>query len=80
MTFSTRNDQIPESEGLPRDPFRTAGNIFILLGVSVWVVYAFLRWGLGWSLPLKTFVMVHLSGVVPGSILRHWPFLNGRFR
>ena len=80
MTFSTRNDHPSEPDGRPRDPFRTAGNIFILLGVSVWAVYAVVRWGLGWSLPLKTFVEFHLLGVVPGSILRHWRFFTGWFR
>ena len=80
MTPSPRNEQPFHLPPTPRDPFKTAGNVLILLGVSVWCVYAVLRWGLGWDLTLERFLTLHLLGVIPGSILRHWHRVRGWFR
>jgi len=71
MISSQRNEQNSGSSPKPRDSFKTAGSVLILLGVCVWAVYAVLRWGLGWELSLEGFLTFHLLGVIPGSILRH---------
>lgn len=47
------------------------GTVLVLLGVSVWIVYAVLRWGLGLDVDVSDALPFHLAGVVPGSLLRH---------
>ena len=60
-----------QGSGIAQDRFRTAGTILIFLGVMVWAVYAVLRWGFGHDLSTERFIVFHLCGVVPGSVLRH---------
>lgn len=49
----------------------TLGNVLIGLGVAVWVAYALARWGFGQEVTVRQFLPFHLSGVIPGALLRH---------
>ncbi|MFV9689762.1 MAG: hypothetical protein ACNY01_02210 [Desulfobacteria bacterium] len=63
-----------------RDILNTSGTIFLIAGVAVWVVYAFVRWGMGWNVTGRQFLPYHLAGVIPGMILRRRRFLRGIVR
>ena len=62
------------------DNLTTLGNVLIGLGVAVWGVYALFRWGLGWEVSVSQFLPFHLSGVIPGAMLRHWKLLGKVFK
>lgn len=47
----------------------TLGRILIVLGVLMWVPYGILKYGLGLDVPVFPFLILHLSGVIPGAIL-----------
>jgi hypothetical protein len=49
---------------------RKTGTILIVLGVCVWVVYAVMRTILEMNVSSGVFLVFHLAGVVPGSLLR----------
>ncbi len=53
-----------------KDLLKILGTILLVLGVAVWGVYAVLRFGLGWDVTARQFLLYHLAGVVPGVILR----------
>ena len=59
-----------------RDLWRVVGNILLVLGVAVWVLYAVLRFGAGWNVTAGQFLPFHLAGVVPGAILRRHRFFK----
>ncbi len=61
--------------GRDKDLLTTTGSILVALGVAVWGVYAFQRWGLGWDVTGRQFLPYHLAGVIPGMILRRRSFL-----
>jgi hypothetical protein len=68
-------------EDLPKGTrMEWAGTILVILGVAVWGVYAVLRWGFGHNPAGYHFVVFHLMGVIPGSILRHWRRIRRLFR
>jgi hypothetical protein len=46
--------------------------MLILLGVLAWVPYALTRYLLGWEVPVLPFLVAHLCGVIPGSLLSRW--------
>lgn len=48
---------------------KTLGRILIILGVLMWVPYGVLKYGLGQEIPVLPFLILHLSGVIPGAIL-----------
>ena len=56
---------------------KVVGTILLLIGVSVWAVYAVLRFGIGWDVTVRQFLPYHLVGVVPGMILRRHRFVRG---
>jgi len=58
----------------------TVGAILVVLGVLVWVVYAILRWGLDQDVTVRQFLLFHLAGVIPGSVLRRWRLIRRLFR
>ena len=51
---------------------RRLGEVLILLGVAAWVPY-FLLGGEDEGLAVGPFLAAHLSGVIPGSVLRYTP-------
>jgi len=63
-----------------KDLLKILGTILLFLGVAVWGVYAVLRFGLGWDVTGRQFLLYHLAGVVPGVILRRHSFLIGLVR
>jgi hypothetical protein len=48
---------------------RRTGRILIAIGVLAWLPYVILKYVAGFDVPVVPFLAVHLSGVVPGSIL-----------
>ena len=50
------------------------GNILIVVGVSIWVLYGLARWQFEYAWPVMPFLVVHLIFVVPGAFLagRGW--------
>ncbi|MDY6951127.1 MAG: hypothetical protein SWE60_06430 [Thermodesulfobacteriota bacterium] len=63
-----------------RDVWRVVGNILLILGVGVWVLYAVLRFGAAWDVTAGQFLPFHLAGVVPGAILRRHQFFRTALR
>lgn len=59
-----------------RDLLRISGTILVTLGVAVWGVYAVVRFGFGWDVTARDFLPYHLTGVVPGVILRRHRFFR----
>jgi hypothetical protein len=53
-----------------KDLFRKTGTVLIILGVSVWGVYAVLHYVLDIDVSSRDFLAFHLAGVVPGALLR----------
>ena len=47
----------------------------IVVGVAVWIPYFALKFLLGREPSIDLFLAVHLSGVVPGALLRRWDLI-----
>jgi hypothetical protein len=47
------------------------GTILFYVGGFVWVVYAIVRYLLGWDVTLRQFLPYHLLAVIPGILLKH---------
>lgn len=45
------------------------GRVLIFMGVSAWIPYGVLVYIMGRETNVAPFLMVHLSGVIPGAIL-----------
>lgn len=60
-----------------KDSIRTLGTVLVVAGVAVWVVYAIVRYLLGWDVTGRQFLPYHLVGVVPGAVLRRHRFFRG---
>ncbi|MBI2847091.1 MAG: hypothetical protein HYX82_04330 [Chloroflexi bacterium] len=58
----------------------TLGTWLIFVGVLAWVPYAILKWMMGLHPPVLPFLAVHLSGVIPGFILKRYTLLAGIMR
>jgi hypothetical protein len=52
------------------DLLRNMGTVLIILGVSVWAIYAVLHYILEINVSSRDFLAFHLAGVVPGALLR----------
>jgi hypothetical protein len=59
-----------------RDWKRTIGTLLVIIGVTVWVVYAIERYFLSMDVHPWQFLPYHLAGVIPGSLLRHHRFFK----
>jgi hypothetical protein len=46
------------------------GNVLFLIGGAVWVVYAVVKYLLGWDVNLRQFLPYHLVAVIPGVLLK----------
>ena len=60
-----------------RDWIRTIGTGLVIMGVSVWGVYAIERYLLKMDVYSLHFLAYHLAGVIPGTLLRHHKFFAG---
>ncbi len=47
---------------------KTIGRVFILLGISMWIPYAMLKFSDA-DVTAMPFLALHLAGVIPGAIL-----------
>ena len=56
------------------------GNVLFYIGGFVWVVYAVLKYLLGWDVNLRQFLPYHLVAVIPGVLLKRCSgFITRRF-
>jgi hypothetical protein len=47
------------------------GMVLFYIGGLVWVVYAVVKFLLGWDVNIRQFLPYHLAAVIPGIILKH---------
>lgn len=47
------------------------GDVMFYLGGAVWVVYAVVKYGLGWDVTIRQFLPFHLGAIIPGVLFRH---------
>ncbi|MFZ4855019.1 MAG: hypothetical protein ACOYL3_01360 [Desulfuromonadaceae bacterium] len=55
------------------------GTILFYLGGVVWIVYAVVRYVLGWDVTIRQFLPYHLAAVIPGIVLKHGYGLYERY-
>jgi hypothetical protein len=56
------------------------GNVLFYIGGFVWVVYAVVKYLLGWDVSLRQFLPYHLVAVIPGVLLKRCSgFIAGFF-
>jgi hypothetical protein len=66
---------------LPKKKFlHTAGHILILLGISVWVPYLYLKLVMGQAVEVMNYLPFHLTGVLGGVFLHVLSYLIERYR
>jgi hypothetical protein len=58
----------------------TLGNILLLMGLAAWVTYYVLKFLTPLDPPFAIFLAWHLSGVIPGAMLRGKGRLKSLFR
>lgn len=54
------------------DWVRRLGTILIIIGVSLWGVYAIGKYLLGWQITDRDFLPYHLAVIIPGMILKYY--------
>lgn len=47
-----------------------AGTVLFYLGGAVWLLYATVKYLLGWDVSLRQFLPYHLAAVIPGVLLK----------
>jgi hypothetical protein len=62
-----------------KNVLRTAGHIMILLGISVWVPYLYLKLVMGQSVEVMSYLPLHLTGVLGGVFLHLLSYLMERY-
>lgn len=68
--------QIKENR-MDRDRLQVVGTVLIIVGVSMWVVYAVGRYLMGWNVTDRQFLPYHLATIIPGMLLRYHRFFFG---
>jgi hypothetical protein len=63
-----------EQKKKKRDWVRAVGIVLVVIGVSMWVVYAVGKYGFGWDVTDRDFLPYHLAVIIPGMILMHIRF------
>ena len=58
---------------------RRLGTVLFYLGGCVWVVYAVVKYLLGWDVTIRQFLPYHLVAIIPGIALKHGYGLYKRF-
>ena len=58
---------------------RRFGTVLFYIGGCVWVIYAVVKYLLGWDVTLRQFLPYHLAAVIPGIVLKHGYSLYERF-
>jgi len=46
------------------------GNVLFYIGGAVWVVYALVKYLLGWDVSVRQFLPYHLVAIIPGILLK----------
>ena len=46
------------------------GNVLFYIGGAVWVVYAAVKYLLGWDVSVRQFLPYHLVAIIPGILLK----------
>ena len=46
------------------------GNVLFYIGGAVWLVYAVVKYLLGWDVTIRQFLPYHLVAVIPGVLLK----------
>ena len=46
------------------------GNILFYIGGAVWLVYAVVKYLLGWDVNIRQFLPYHLVAIIPGVLLK----------
>jgi hypothetical protein len=60
---------------------RRIGRIFLWIGAAAWLPYVLLKYVLGHpDTPMTPYLICHLSGVIPGSIISRWPWIRAGAR
>ncbi len=47
------------------------GTVLFYLGGCVWLVYAVVKYLLGWDVTIRQFLPYHLAAIIPGVILKY---------
>jgi hypothetical protein len=55
------------------------GTVLFYLGGCVWIVYAVVKYIVGWDVSIRQFLPYHLVAIIPGVALKHIPDLYDRF-
>lgn len=55
------------------------GTVLFYIGGLVWIVYAVVKYLLGWDVSIRQFLPYHLAAVIPGIILKHGYGVYERF-
>ena len=56
------------------------GMVLFYIGGIVWIVYAAVKFLLGWDVTIRQFLPYHLAAVIPGIILKHGVELYERLK
>ena len=48
------------------------GTVFLFIGVIAWFPYMYFKYVLGIETNVTPYLLMHLSGVIPGAILRRY--------
>lgn len=46
------------------------GNVLFYIGGTVWVIYAVVKYLLGWDVSVRQFLPYHLVAIIPGVLLK----------
>lgn len=46
------------------------GNVLFYIGGAVWVLYAVVKYLLGWNVSVRQFLPYHLVAIIPGILLK----------
>ena len=46
------------------------GNVLFYIGGAVWVLYAVVKYLLGWNVAVRQFLPYHLVAIIPGILLK----------
>ena len=65
---------------MDRDRLQVVGTVLIIVGVSMWVVYAVGRYLMGWDVTDRQFLPYHLATIIPGMLFRYHQFFFGGLR
>lgn len=57
-------------EKVRQESIAKTGTVLFYFGGAVWIIYALVKYLLGWDVSLRQFLPYHLAMVIPGVILK----------